>query len=97
MRLVSPSGSDWRLRLALLGRPPEAVPGLDDARSLRRIFLSAFALWGLGFFAFVGVVSRTETMIVLSTHTERTRIALETRGDAPRPRRAGGARGRRAK
>ena len=40
-------------------------------------------------------VTRTETMVVLSTHTERTRIALDAEG-APRPsRRSTGARGRR--
>ena len=42
-----------------------------------------------------GVV-RTETMVVLSTHTERTRIAFDTNGDELRPRRAGAARSRRA-
>ncbi len=41
-------------------------------------------------------VTRTETMVVLSTHTERTRIALDTNRDELRPRRAGGARSRRA-
>ncbi len=40
-------------------------------------------------------VARTETMVVLSTHTERTRIAFDTNGDELRPRRAGGARSRR--
>jgi Lrp/AsnC family leucine-responsive transcriptional regulator len=40
-------------------------------------------------------VTRTETMVVLSTHTERTRIRLEPESTGPRrPRR--GARGRRA-
>jgi len=32
-------------------------------------------------------VTRTETMVVLSTHTERTRIALDA-CDAPLPRRS---------
>lgn len=44
-------------------------------------------------------VSRTETMVVLSTHAERTRIALgaEDDDDFPeRPRRAGGHRARRS-
>jgi Lrp/AsnC family leucine-responsive transcriptional regulator len=42
-------------------------------------------------------VSRTETMVVLSTHTERARIALQAYDGFPeRPRRAGGSRGRRA-
>jgi Lrp/AsnC family leucine-responsive transcriptional regulator len=42
-------------------------------------------------------VSRTETMVVLSTHAERSRIALQTDGGFPeRPRRAGGTRSRRA-
>ncbi len=43
-------------------------------------------------------VSRTETMMVLSTHTERHRIALDTsKGFGSRPaRRASGARGRRS-
>jgi Lrp/AsnC family leucine-responsive transcriptional regulator len=42
-------------------------------------------------------VSRTETMVVLSTHTERTRIALETDDGLLAPsRRTSGGRGRRA-
>ena len=42
-------------------------------------------------------VTRTETMVVLSTHTERTRIRLEPDAMEPRrPRRGSGARGRRA-
>jgi Lrp/AsnC family leucine-responsive transcriptional regulator len=41
-----------------------------------------------------GVV-RTETIVVLSTHAERTRIALEPDVDAELRRRAGGARPRR--
>jgi Lrp/AsnC family leucine-responsive transcriptional regulator len=42
-------------------------------------------------------VTRTETMVVLSTHTERTRIRLEPRAAEPRrPRRSQGARARRA-
>jgi Lrp/AsnC family leucine-responsive transcriptional regulator len=42
-------------------------------------------------------VSRTETMVVLSTHAERSRIVLQVDGDLPeRSRRTGGARGRRA-
>ncbi len=42
-------------------------------------------------------VSRTETMVVLSTHIERTRIVLEADPDPddPRARRSGGARVRR--
>ena len=40
-------------------------------------------------------VLRTETMVVLSTHTERTRIPLDTNGEEPRTRRTGAARGRR--
>ena len=43
-------------------------------------------------------VARTETMVVLSTHTERSRVALPAReeasGEARGPRRSGGARGR---
>lgn len=42
-------------------------------------------------------VARTETMVVLSTHVERSRIALSQADDAEdRPRRSGGARQRRA-
>lgn len=43
-------------------------------------------------------VSRTETMVVLSTHAERTRIALGSDDDdlPERPRRAGGQRSRRS-
>lgn len=43
-------------------------------------------------------VTRTETMVVLSTHTERTRVALDGHDEAAakRPRRAGPARLRRA-
>lgn len=37
-------------------------------------------------------VSRTETMVVLSTHTERWRIALGVDGDEQPPRRSGGRR-----
>jgi Lrp/AsnC family leucine-responsive transcriptional regulator len=43
-------------------------------------------------------VGRTETMVVLSTHTERSRVPLEAAHDVESkvPRRSGGARGRRA-
>jgi Lrp/AsnC family leucine-responsive transcriptional regulator len=42
-------------------------------------------------------VTRTETMVVLSTHTERARIRLEPEAaGSRRPRRGAGARGRRA-
>jgi Lrp/AsnC family leucine-responsive transcriptional regulator len=43
-------------------------------------------------------VGRTETMVVLSTHTERSRVPLEAApdGESKAPRRSGGARGRRA-
>ena len=43
-------------------------------------------------------VGRTETMVVLSTHTERSRVPLAARSEAEEraPRRNGGARGRRA-
>jgi Lrp/AsnC family leucine-responsive transcriptional regulator len=43
-------------------------------------------------------VARTETMVVLSTHLERPRVALMDRGEftARPPRRSGGSRGRRA-
>jgi Lrp/AsnC family leucine-responsive transcriptional regulator len=40
-------------------------------------------------------VARTETMVVLSTHSERTRIALEPDLDTELRRRSGGARARR--
>jgi Lrp/AsnC family transcriptional regulator, leucine-responsive regulatory protein len=41
-------------------------------------------------------VSRTETMVVLSTHTERCRIALDVEGEpSERARRSGGVRPRR--
>ena len=47
--------------------------------------------------AYQGVL-RTETMVVLSTHTERVRIPLDVDGRRPpkRPRRGGDARLRRA-
>lgn len=43
-------------------------------------------------------VGRTETMVVLSTHAERSRVALIVSGEVESrsPRRTGGARGRRA-
>jgi Lrp/AsnC family leucine-responsive transcriptional regulator len=41
-------------------------------------------------------VSRTETMVVLSTHTERSRLALQADDGFPAPRRASAGRGRRA-
>jgi Lrp/AsnC family leucine-responsive transcriptional regulator len=43
-------------------------------------------------------VGRTETMVVLSTQAERSRVALSGNGEveARPPRRGGGARGRRA-
>ena len=43
-------------------------------------------------------VGRTETMVVLSTHAERSRVALSGNGELESrpPRRSGGARGRRA-
>ena len=44
----------------------------------------------------LGGVVRTETMIVLSTHTERSRIALDERKGVPERGRRSGARARRA-
>ena len=41
-------------------------------------------------------VARTETMVVLSTQTERSRVDLAPGAETPPPRRAGGARARRA-
>jgi Lrp/AsnC family leucine-responsive transcriptional regulator len=59
-----------------------------NTESLERLIETVRSLTG---------VSRTETMVVLSTHTERTRIALQTDdGFLARPRRTSGARGRRA-
>jgi len=42
-------------------------------------------------------VTRTETMVVLSTHTERSRIALDTADATPRRGRRPGGRGRRGR
>jgi len=60
----------------------------DDTESLEGLIDRIRAIDG---------VTRTETMVVLSTHTERTCVALDA-DDAPLPRRsrrAGGARARR--
>ena len=50
----------------------------DDTESLEALIDRIRAIDG---------VTRTETMVVLSTHTERTRVALDA-DEAPRPRRA---------
>ncbi|HZO07746.1 MAG TPA: Lrp/AsnC family transcriptional regulator [Myxococcota bacterium] len=62
-----------------------------DTESLEELIESIRSCEGVG---------RTETMVVLSTHTERSRVALpaeeETLGEPRGPRRSGGSRARKA-
>ena len=52
----------------------------DDTETLERLIDSLREIEG---------VTRTETMVVLSTHTERTRIRARPCREAPPPRRRG--------
>jgi len=59
----------------------------DDTEGLERVIEQVREIQG---------VTRSETMVVLSTHTERTRISLPVPDAAPRRRGRNGQRGRRA-
>jgi hypothetical protein len=59
----------------------------DDTEGLERVIEQVREIQG---------VTRSETMVVLSTHTERTRIPLPVPDAAPRRRGRNGQRGRRA-
>ena len=61
---------DWRLSVALIGRSDAAVPGLDDHRSLHRIFLAALGLWSVGIIPFFTTVAQTEavTAAIVATY-----------------------------
>jgi len=49
-------------RIATWGRPAEAVPGLDEPRSLRLIIGMALAMWAIGFVAFVSILLRADVL-----------------------------------
>jgi diguanylate cyclase (GGDEF)-like protein len=57
---------DWRSRLALLGRTAAPVAGLDDRRFLRRVFVSAIALWAVGIVPFLTIVSQTQAVTAVT-------------------------------